>query len=161
MSIKHFHLDPHPSHHHHWGDQPPVSHMPIFVALAKGNVVAHFVGPFKCTFSDANRGCHSNCGLKRSSPSKWGIRTFKKWNTPKNTIETERQTEREGEKDLLPFWGGRAIKSAQALQGGSWLGIYSLHCPSPCHTQIRSSIRPAIPPAAPTHADVQCMHKHR
>lgn len=75
-------------------------------------------------------------------------------------MSRERQTERESEKDLLPSWGVRAIKSAVALQGGSWLGIYSLHCPLPCHTQIRSSTRLAIPPAALTRTHTHSAYRH-
>lgn len=62
---------PHPPHHHH--------HLQLHC-------------------SDANRGCHGNCGFKRSSPSKWGIRTFKKWSISKNTIQWER-SDREREKE--------------------------------------------------------------
>lgn len=77
-------------------------------------------------------------------------------------MRVERQTKREVKKDLLPFWGVRAIKSAAALQGGSWFGIYSLHCPSSCHRRIRSSTLLTIPLAALKHTQrLMCTDTHR
>lgn len=59
------------------------------------------LAPSNALFSHANGGCHSNCGLKRNSSSKWGIRTFKKWNTQMDAMGRGRNGRREEEMRLF------------------------------------------------------------